>query len=206
MSCSFNWICTNSSRLGCCEHAALESFAIHFQPVRARERAPWRRGRPEWSDCSCCVSRTSIDIARLHHERRDVDLAAVHVDVAVADHLAGLRAAGAEAHAVDDVVQAALEHAEQVLAGDALLMRGLLEQVAELAFEDAVDSGGPSAFREAAGRSRRSSALRSLPCWPGTKLRFSIAHFSVWQRSPFRNNFMPSRRHSRQTGPIYRAN
>src|SRR5580704_8604870 len=32
-----------------------------------------------------------------------------------------------------------------------------------------------------------------------------MAHFSVWQRSPLRNNFMPSRRHSRQTGPIYRA-
>src|SRR5258708_2327713 len=32
-----------------------------------------------------------------------------------------------------------------------------------------------------------------------------MAHFSVWQRSPFRNNFMPSRRHCRQTGPIYRA-
>src|ERR1700722_3972947 len=32
-----------------------------------------------------------------------------------------------------------------------------------------------------------------------------MAHFSVWQRSPFRNNFMPSRRHSRQTGPLYLA-
>src|SRR6185369_9404244 len=32
-----------------------------------------------------------------------------------------------------------------------------------------------------------------------------MAHFSVWQRSPFRNSFIPSRRHCRQTGPIYRA-
>src|ERR1700687_913340 len=32
-----------------------------------------------------------------------------------------------------------------------------------------------------------------------------MAHFSVWQRSPFRKSFIPSRRHSRQTGPIYRA-
>src|SRR5579864_1006892 len=32
-----------------------------------------------------------------------------------------------------------------------------------------------------------------------------MAHFSVWQRSPFKNNFMPSRRHSRQTGPMYLA-
>src|SRR5580693_6561929 len=33
-----------------------------------------------------------------------------------------------------------------------------------------------------------------------------MAHFSLWQRSPFRNNFMPSRRQSRQTGPLYLAN
>src|SRR5580704_1093776 len=32
-----------------------------------------------------------------------------------------------------------------------------------------------------------------------------MAHFSVWQRSPFRNSFMPSRRQCRQTGPMYLA-
>src|SRR5271170_1396910 len=32
-----------------------------------------------------------------------------------------------------------------------------------------------------------------------------MAHFSVWQRSPFKNSFIPSRRHNRQTGPIYLA-
>src|ERR1035437_9709891 len=37
------------------------------------------------------------------------------------------------------------------------------------------------------------------------KLRFSMAHFSLWQRSPLRYSFMPSRRHCRQTGPIYLA-
>ena len=42
---------------------------------------------------------------------------------------------------------------------------GLLEQVAELAFEQADNSGAPSAFREAAGRSRRSSACD--PCRAG---------------------------------------
>src|ERR1017187_9852050 len=46
---------------------------------------------------------------------------------------------------------------------------------------------------------------RSLPCCPGGKLRFSMAHFSLWQRSPLRSSFMPSRRHCRQTGPIYLA-
>ena len=51
--------------------------------------------------------------------------------------LAALRAAGGDAHAVDDVIQAALERAQHVFAGNALLLRGLFEQVAELAFEDA---------------------------------------------------------------------
>jgi hypothetical protein len=32
-----------------------------------------------------------------------------------------------------------------------------------------------------------------------------MAHFSVIQREPFRNNFSPSRRHNRQTGPRYFA-
>src|SRR6266542_678983 len=32
-----------------------------------------------------------------------------------------------------------------------------------------------------------------------------MAHFSLWQRSPLRNSFMPSRRQSRQTGPMYLA-
>src|SRR5260370_10963459 len=47
---------------------------------------------------------------------------------------------------------------------------------------------------------------RDCPCCPGTKLRFSIAHFSVKQRKPFKNNFCPSRRHRRQTASRCLAN
>src|SRR5215831_5805824 len=43
--------------------------------------------------------------------------------------------------------------------------------------------------------------VRLLPCWPGANRRFSTAHFSEKQRSPFRKSFIPSRRQSRQTGP-----
>jgi hypothetical protein len=32
-----------------------------------------------------------------------------------------------------------------------------------------------------------------------------MAHFGPTQRSPFRNSLTPSRRHRRQTGPVYRA-
>src|SRR5207302_7742201 len=48
-------------------------------------------------------------------------------------------------------------------------------------------------------------ALRSLPCCPGAKLRFSTGHLSLKHLVPFRNNFMPSRRQRRQTGPLYLA-
>src|SRR5260370_22217747 len=47
---------------------------------------------------------------------------------------------------------------------------------------------------------------RDCPCCPGTKLRFSIAHFSVKQRRPFKNSFCPSRRHRRQTASRCLAN
>src|SRR6185437_15527650 len=60
---------------------------------------------------------------------------------AVAHHLAGLVAAGRETGTVDDVVEAALEDAQQVLAGAARLAAGLLVVAAELLLKDAVDAG-----------------------------------------------------------------
>src|SRR6266849_1284511 len=55
------------------------------------------------------------DVVRLDLIAGDVHAAAVHVEVAVADELAGLRARGGEAEPVDDVVEPRLEHPEQVL-------------------------------------------------------------------------------------------
>src|SRR5262249_13672 len=49
-------------------------------------------------------------------------------------------------------------------------------------------------------------ALRSRPCCPGAKFLFSIPQDGLKQRSPFRNNFIPSLRQSLQTGPMYLAN
>src|ERR1700738_1770362 len=40
---------------------------------------------------------------------------------------------------------------------------------------------------------------------PGGVGRRSTAHLGVKQRSPFKNSFIPCRRQSRQTGPVYRA-
>src|SRR5919201_1901314 len=44
--------------------------------------------------------------------------------------------------------------------------------------------------------------MRPRPCSPGGYERRSIAHFSVRQRSPLRNSFMPSRRHCLHFGDL----
>src|SRR5829696_5129712 len=69
---------------------------------------------------------------------RDVDATTVDGPMAVPDQLARLAARGSEAEAHEHVVEAALEHAQQVLAGDAGLTAGLLVVRAELTLEDAV--------------------------------------------------------------------
>src|SRR6187397_71902 len=56
----------------------------------------------------------------------------------VPHELAGLRARGGEAEPVDDVVESRLQHAQQVVAGDATLLRRLLVVVAELLLEQPV--------------------------------------------------------------------
>ena len=56
------------------------------------------------------------------------------------DELPRFGARRAEAHPVDDVVEARLEQLQQVLAGRALAARGLGEVAAELALEHAVDA------------------------------------------------------------------
>ena len=47
---------------------------------------------------------------------------------------------------------------------------------------------------------------RAAPCCPGGLVpRFSIAQEGLKHRSPFKNNFPPSRRHSRHTASLYLA-
>src|ERR1035441_2481033 len=62
--------------------------------------------------------------------------------MAVPHDLAGLRPAGAEAHAVDHAIQAAFQVGQHHIAGDAFGQRGLLEVVAELGFQQAIDAAG----------------------------------------------------------------
>ncbi len=81
-------------------------------------------------------------VADLALEGRDVDLAAVDLNVTVTDDLTSLAAAHREAEAVGDVVEAGLKLLEQQFAGDAGLVRGLLVVGAELRLEGEVDALG----------------------------------------------------------------
>ena len=70
------------------------------------------------------------------------DPAAVDLPVAVGDQLARLAPRGGEAEADEDVVEAGLEQPQQVLAGDAVLARGLVVVGAELFLQHLVVAAG----------------------------------------------------------------
>src|SRR3954469_14315999 len=82
------------------------------------------------------------DVVLAHPVAGDVDLDAVHQEVAVPDELAGHVPGRREAGPVDDVVEPRLEDAQQVLAGLAGPAVGLLVVATELLLEDAVDARG----------------------------------------------------------------
>src|SRR4051794_41186524 len=82
------------------------------------------------------------DVVGAHPVGRDVDLAAVHPDVAVAHQLASHVAGLSQAGPVDHVVQPRLEDLEQNLTGLAGLLVGLFVVAAELLLQHAVDAAG----------------------------------------------------------------
>src|SRR5215203_1669084 len=77
-----------------------------------------------------------------HLEARDVDPAAVHLEVPVADQLSGLCAGGREPEPVDNVVEPGLEHPQKLLAGDPRTARRLLVIAAELLLKNPVVAAG----------------------------------------------------------------
>src|SRR6476661_4276534 len=82
------------------------------------------------------------DVVLAHAVGRDVDLAAVHPDVAVAHELARHVTGLGEAGPVDHVVQPRLQDLEQDLTGLAGLAVGLFVVPAELLLQHAVDAAG----------------------------------------------------------------
>src|SRR5258708_15694668 len=77
-------------------------------------------------------------LADVHQVGRDVDLFPVHPDVAVQHELPRLRTRGRQTRAPHHVIQTALEHDDQVLAGWTLGARSLLKVIAELPLQQPV--------------------------------------------------------------------
>src|SRR3954471_4909351 len=117
------------------EHLARQSFVVRLQP---RCNRGGEVGRVAHDGLGGRPRRDRDDVVRTHLEARDVHPPAVHVEVAVADELPRLGARGGEGEPVHDIVEPGLEHAQQVLAGDAGAPRRLVVVVAELLLEQAV--------------------------------------------------------------------
>src|SRR4051794_2512229 len=121
--------------LGLAQHLGGERVVVGLEPGRNLGRQ-LRRIADELHGAGLGLHSDDVPVANL--VAGDVDPAAVDRPVAVADQLPGLAARGREAQTDEDVVEAALEQREQVLAGDAGLARRPLVVVAELLLEHAV--------------------------------------------------------------------
>ncbi len=77
-------------------------------------------------------------VVHLEPAGRHIDLAAVDVDVAVGDHLAGGGAGVGKTELIHHVVQAGFENLQHLLAGDAAALQRLFIHAAELALHQPV--------------------------------------------------------------------
>src|SRR5262245_11027068 len=121
-------------------HLHREPFVLGVEPRRGR--AGQHVPVPLDLDHVASLAPQADHVALADAVAGDVDPAAVDLDVAVVDELAGLRPGGGPAGPVDDVVEPALEQLEHDLARDAPLARGLLVAVAELPLVEAVGEAG----------------------------------------------------------------
>src|SRR5690606_29587642 len=88
------------------------------------------------------------ELTRANGERRHVDDLAVDGDMLVQHELTRSPAGGCNSEAVHEVIQTALQHLQQDLAGNALLSRSVDEHLRKLALEQSVDVLGLLLFRE----------------------------------------------------------
>src|SRR6185369_3216430 len=117
--------------------AGREAFAIDVEPVRRAAMLALRQGFLHAADVATALAHVD-DIARLEQRRGNVHLAAVDHEMTVLDQLPRFGPRRREPHAVDHVVQAALEQLQQGVAGDAARALGHLEVASELVLEQAV--------------------------------------------------------------------
>src|ERR1041384_7682584 len=120
-------------------HRALEAALVEVEPRRDAP-ALHRFQRLVDADDLAALLLHRHDVADLHLERRDVHLAVVHPEVAVAHELPRLGAGVGEAEPEDHVVEALLEVLQKIFAGLALRRRAAQVVAAELRLEQAVEA------------------------------------------------------------------
>ena len=193
---------STSSRFG----AALNTPRISFSLTSSHS------GKPTWlATVSALMTRPLVarlftnlhHVAGLHLVRRDRHRLAIDLHGLVAHQLACLGARDRETHAIDDVVQPALEQLQQRLAGGA----GYAGQPSGNSCGTAAPArrtcGAASASRAAARRSRTGACRRSPLMPPGGTCSLHLVSSGL---TPLlRNRSVPSRRESLHLGPIYRA-
>src|SRR3954466_188817 len=126
--------------LGLAQHLRGERVVVGLQPRRDLSRQFGGIADDLVGPLAARLDGDHVVVA--HLVARDVHAAAVDGPVAVADHLPRLAPRGGEAEADEDVVEAALEDAQEVLARDAGLARSLRVVGAELRLEHAVVAAG----------------------------------------------------------------
>ena len=120
-----------------CDDRSGEVGGVHRQPFGRLMGA--KRLLGDLERLAGAVRLADLDpVARLELERRHVGRSAIDAEVPVRHEMARLGARRGDPHPVDDVVEAQLERAKEVLAGDARAARRVHEVVVELALEDAV--------------------------------------------------------------------
>src|SRR5579875_1436558 len=119
-------------------YADLEALLAHLEP--GRDLAAQRVHVVAYDYVVASLGRERDHVGAPQAVRRDGHPPAVDQDMAMADELAGLGAAGAPAGTEHDVVQTQLQHTQEVLAGYALLAVGLLVIGTELLLQDPVDA------------------------------------------------------------------
>ena len=124
---------------GKANHGALEAVLIALHPGGDQEHGSVLTHQA-LEDLGRAAALRDLDhIAGLDEVGRNVDLLAVDGEVSMADELTGLTAGHRKAHAVNNVIQTALDRDEQIVTGLAGGGSGRLIVAAELLFEDTID-------------------------------------------------------------------
>src|SRR5437870_3852973 len=114
-------------------------LAVQLQPVRGSTAANQLQGADDLNIFLHFFFHANL-VPHGNLERRNIDLLAIHQDMAVPNKLPGLGVGRSKTQPHENVVQSPLELSQEIFSGDAFLPDGLLEVGPELILEYAVNT------------------------------------------------------------------